>query len=204
MRRALEKVETQKAEVMAKLEEFKQEEDVTTGHAFVTFMYERDRNKLISMCSMRNTTMVAAALRWCHFSCCAALLGDKRPVWESAASRGGKPRSVVVAPEPDDVKWENLQLDEWYERKQVGGARCECHLCHACPCATGDGWGWTDDLAHAIMMVDRCLAHAIRALADDQDLAGDRLTCDARDDWCHRHQGRPGADRSGLRAGLCC
>ena len=105
----LEKVEKAKAEIQEKLNEFRREPDLTTGHAFVVFLYERDRNKIVKRCRWNGCA------RWLH-KICPCFVSDQRPKWESCSS--GRP-TVQVAPEPDDIKWANLQLDQAYQNRQV-------------------------------------------------------------------------------------
>ena len=96
------------------LDEFRDDPDMSTGHAFITFLYERDRNRLISSCTRTGTQRWLQALLPCCFR-------DTRPQWASAANataRSARNRPFVdVAPEPDDIIWANLQLDARYHRR---------------------------------------------------------------------------------------
>lgn len=84
----LERVAEAKVEVLKKLDDFREEPDEATGHAFVVFLYERQRNELIKRCRIRSMQWMLS--RW--LPCC---FGDPRPTWESAG--GGRPM-VDVAP----------------------------------------------------------------------------------------------------------
>ena len=105
-----------KEEVLTRLDDFRREPDVSTGHAFVVFLYERDRNQLIRKCRANWLQRRLSALLPCWFP-------DPRPTWHAAQAAGGRP-DVDVAPEPDDVKWADLQKDARYERRQ---ARARAH-----------------------------------------------------------------------------
>jgi hypothetical protein len=90
----LEEVQREIADVREALEKFKEEPDETTGHAFVVFLYEKDRDKLVSRCRPR--------------SC---FRNRSPPVWtQSTAKSGGRKPMVEYAPEPDDIRWANLAV----------------------------------------------------------------------------------------------
>jgi hypothetical protein len=88
-----------KAEVLQELEKARDAADYTTGHAFVTFFYERRRNELVRAC--RSKTCL-------NFLRSGVGLPPLSDPWASASGR----RNVVVdaAAEPDDIKWENLAV----------------------------------------------------------------------------------------------
>ena len=97
-----------KAEVLQELEKARDAADYTTGHAFVTFFYERRRNELVRAC--RSKTCL-------NFLRSGVGLPPLSDPWASASGR----RNVVVeaAAEPDDIKWENLAVDDSFRAKQT-------------------------------------------------------------------------------------
>ncbi|KOO31436.1 hypothetical protein Ctob_006002 [Chrysochromulina tobinii] len=97
-----------KAEVLQELEKARDAADYTTGHAFVTFFYERRRNELVRACRPKT------CLNFLRSGVGLPPLSDP---WASASGR----RNVVVdaAAEPDDIKWENLAVDDSFRAKQT-------------------------------------------------------------------------------------
>jgi len=98
-------------ELIDVLEDFRREPDETTGHAFITFLYEKDRNRLIKMCRPSKRAWLRCGL---GFLCC---IKDERPQWDACGPHKPSRPRVEIAPEPDDVRWENLQLGGRYEAK---------------------------------------------------------------------------------------
>ena len=102
------KLAKEMAEVVGRTKELYELEDFATGHAFVIFQYEADRNKFIRMAHTpaRGRKQSGSAV---------APAGHR-------LSRSARPDSapeVVAAPEPSEVCWESLELDDAHERRVV-------------------------------------------------------------------------------------
>ena len=115
------KNEEKKREVMARLDKAKLNADVATGHAFVTFLYERRRNELVHKCRESTSATIIGNVRD-FFGCWpvdAAIAGSRNWTAAHKSSAGKRRKRVVVAaaPEPDDVLWQNMQLDDVHQRK---------------------------------------------------------------------------------------
>jgi hypothetical protein len=119
-KRKLEALAERRRGIVAELDEHRREPDVATGHAFIVFNYEADRNKLLELCNPSGLCTPKSL----GFVLPSWLATDPRFDWESAMERThaeapGKRPVVGVAPEPDDVMWENLSINDAERSKQV-------------------------------------------------------------------------------------
>jgi hypothetical protein len=126
MRDELKRVESQKEVVREALARHKKEPDVSTGHAFVVFLYEKDRNALVGLCRRGTLLRLWDRLR---SACCnrddragASLAGAELKRFARSTEGRGRMPTVDFAPEPDDVKWANLHMTRSQRRWRTGQA----------------------------------------------------------------------------------
>ena len=103
-RKALQKMAAELHEVVARIQALYALEDYATGHAFVVFQYEKDRNKFIKLA---RTPAKAKAKKGSSTS---AVAPEGRQLSRSA--RPDVAPEVCAAPEPGEVVWESLELDD--------------------------------------------------------------------------------------------
>lgn len=112
----LEETKHKKQVVLEELIGFEQRPDRSTGHAFVVFNFESDRNLLVEQCRGSTTQRIVEMVLPASLRSALCPTGFSLRPWDAASGRRVR---VEAAPEPDDVKWENLQLDECFEARQV-------------------------------------------------------------------------------------
>ena len=119
------------SKIMVELEELYREPDFATGHAFVTFNYERDKLKLLKLLSKKSRSSSAAQepsrspspslIRRVSDSVADNLAWVlPRSKLTNPLPRSGHPQKrvkVMNAPEPSEVHWEALELSDEQETR---------------------------------------------------------------------------------------
>ena len=115
------------AKIMIELEDLYREPDFATGHAFVTFNYERDKLKLLKLLSKKSSSSSAAQgstptlIRRMSDTVADNLAwGLPRSKLVNPLPRSGHPEKgvkVMNAPEPSEVHWEALELSDKQEAR---------------------------------------------------------------------------------------
>ena len=99
--------------LLRKLEKLWEEPDYATGHAYIIFQYEETRNAFIKQTRAMTAPRPTLFRRFIYGATLPAPLSGKTVLPHSAAGKSCV--QVLTAPEPSDVIWENLELDDNHE-----------------------------------------------------------------------------------------
>lgn len=101
------------------------EPDYATGHAFIVFNYEKDKLRFLKKAREADASTAAKPmLPSVGFSAPRVLpngSGSGKPPRQllPTASEPGRPPQVIDAPEPSEVNWEALELDDNVEKRAL-------------------------------------------------------------------------------------
>ncbi|KAL1525526.1 hypothetical protein AB1Y20_020382 [Prymnesium parvum] len=115
LRNKLQEVQVKIDSLVSELSVLADEPDRVTGHAFVVFQTEALRDKCVNALDrhVKHAGPAEWLLRkWKKQSSSEVIL---TPIFESA--KKGQEVLVRAAPEPDEILWENLQLDDQHQRR---------------------------------------------------------------------------------------
>lgn len=106
--------------LVSEMSELWRERDYATGHAYIIFQYETDRNRLLNILNSvpgpkRKSLLVDLYEGWRP----AEWEHTKAMLPRSANVRYRMGVEAVPAPEPSEVVWQNLELDDKHESRQL-------------------------------------------------------------------------------------